>query len=120
MVIVTTVGATPYSGNTLLNTTNTALETVAPWRQFIPFQLVISTAFETGDVNPVAFTDETGDTPTIYPLVDRLNKNVLASELTRYAGKRRALCAVYDRVYKVVKILSCIDPVALTLPTTGA
>lgn len=120
MVIVATVGTTTYSGNTLIITTNTILDTIAPNRRFIPFQLVISTPFTTGDVNPVAFTDETGETPTIYPLVDRLNKNITAIELVRYAGRRRCLKAVYDRLYQVIRICSCIDPVPLTVPTTGA
>lgn len=116
MPVVVKVGNTTFQGFTMLNTDNQQLENEMPCRNQIPFRMVISNTFTTGDVHPVAFSDDANQ--TIYPVIDRLNKPVLASELIRYAGTRRCIDAVYNRFYKVIRICSPMCPIALTPPTT--
>ena len=119
MAIVVTPAATLFSGYAILGTSDQGLETYNPYNRNIPFKMVIDSAFTTGtnDTAPLAFSDVSGFT-SYYPIVDRLNKPVTGYELYRYAGKRRCIDCVYSPIYKTVKICSCIDPIALELPTT--
>ena len=119
MAIVVTPVATLYSGYSILATSDQGLETYNPYNRNIPFKMVIDSAFTAGtnDTAPLAFSD-VSTYATYYPLVDRLNKPVTGFELYRYAGKRRCIDCVYNPVFKTIKICSCIDPIALTLPET--
>lgn len=120
MPIVVTPVATLYSGYSILSTTNQALGISNPYNFNIPFTMIIDSVFaSTNNTAPLAFSDVTGYT-TYYPLVDRLNKPITGQELSRYAGKRRCLQCVYSPVYKTVKVLSCIDPIPLTVPSSTA
>ena len=118
MAIVVTPVATLYSGYSILATSDQGLEVHNPYNRTIPFKMVIDSAFTVGvnDTAPLAFSDVTGYT-TYYRIVDRLNKPVTGYELYRYVGKRRCVDCVYSPIYKTVKICSCIDPIALEIPT---
>jgi hypothetical protein len=121
MVIVTTPTATTYSGYVILAATNVSptIEELTGFRRFYPFELIISEAFtSTNNTTQLAISDVADPYATNYPLVDRLNKAITGEELVGYAGKRRCIHCVYDNVFKVVKVCSCICPVTLTVPTT--
>lgn len=121
MIIVATPTATVYSGYVVLAATNVtpAIETLSGARRFYPFGLVINQAFEsTNNTTQLALSDVADPYATSYPLVDKLNKNITGEELIAYAGKRRCINCVYDNLFKVVRVNSCICPVSLTVPTS--
>lgn len=123
MVIVTTPTATTYSGYVILaaSNVNPTFEDLSAVRRFYPFDLIISEAFtSTNNTTQLAISDVADPYATNYPLVDRLNKYITGEELVGYAGKRRCIHCMYDNVFKVVRVNSCICPIALTVPTSEA
>lgn len=119
MAIVVTPISTTFGGYAILATSNQSLEISNPFNRNIPFNMIIDSPIAVANyTNPLALSDVTGYT-TRYPLVDRLNKQITGIELYRYAGKRRCIQCVYNPVFKVIRVCSCIDPINLTLPTTS-
>lgn len=112
--------ATTFSGYVMLvsSTLTPTVETLPAGRRFFPFNMVITQAFtSTNNTTQLAFTDEASPYTNYYPVVDRLNKAVTGDELYMYAGNRRCIRCVYDNLYKVVRICSCIAPKTLTVPS---
>lgn len=116
-----TPSATTYSGYVMLvsSTLTPTVESLPAGRRFFPFNMVITEAFSSANnTTQLAFTDVASPYATYYPVVDRLNKTVTGDELYMYAGNRRCIRCVYDNLYKVVRICSCIAPIALTVPSS--
>lgn len=122
MVIVAVPTVTLYNDFVVLvaQNVNPTIEDLPTQRRFYPFDLVISEAFTSANNTvKLAISDEAEPYTDSYPLVDRLNKNVTGEELIAYAGKRRCIRCIYDNLFKIVRVVGCICPVTLSVPTGG-
>lgn len=120
MVIVATPSVATFDSYVVLVATNVVptIESLPTYRRYYAFDLIISEQFSsTNNAISLALSDEASPYTDKYPLVDRLNKYITGQELIGYAGKRRCIRCVYDNVYKVVRVNSCICPITLTIPT---
>lgn len=120
-VISVTPTATTFSGFTMLVASSipTPVENLPTNRRFFPFNMVITQAFtNTNNTANLAFTDVANPYATYYPLVDRLNKNITGDQLYMYAGQRNCVRCVYDSLFKVVRVCSCLCPATLTVPSS--
>ena len=121
MVIVTTPTTVLYDGYVVLASTNAnpTIESLTGFRRFYPFELVIDTAFDSSNNTTQLAVSDVADPYNIkYPLVDRLNKNITGEELQVFAGRRRCIHCVYDNIFKVIRVTSCIYPISLTVPSS--
>lgn len=121
MVIVTTPSVATFDSYVVLIATNVvpSIESLSSYRRYYPFDLIISEQFSsTNNTTSLALSDEASPYTGKYPLVDRLNKYITGQELINYAGRRRCIHCVYDNVYKVVRVNSCICPITLSVPAS--
>ncbi len=119
---VTPTAAT-FSGYVMLvaSSISTPVENLPSNRRFFPFEMVITEAFTNANGSTaLAFTDEASPYTVYYPLVDRLNKYITGDELYQFAGRRRCVQCVYDNLFKVVRVCSCLSPIVLKVPTPPA
>lgn len=114
MAVVATFVGTTLTGADLLSTTDQALETVNPFMREIPFNLIIKNQFVSGSVNPVVFTDDSDVTEI--PLLDRNNKPITAVQLYGYAGERIPIRCIYNSLFNVIRVCSCVPPTLLFCP----
>lgn len=113
MVIIATPTVTTFDGSVILasNNVNPSIENLPGHKRFYPFYLVINHSFDDSNDNiRLALSDESEPYYNNYLLVDKLNKTITGYQLYQYAGKRRCLNCVYDDLYKVVRVNSCICP----------
>lgn len=113
MAIMAIYSGTTLAGNDLLTTTNQSLETIPPFTNVFPFDLIITNSIP-ATTNAVVFTDN-NDTTEI-PMLDRNNKKIQAVQLFNYAGTRCKIHCMYNRVFKVINVCSYMPPVPMACP----
>lgn len=119
MAIIATPTEALFSEHVMLVANNTApiIEDLTCRKRFYPFNLVIINKFTCSNKNaPLAFTDVKQPYTVYYPILDRLNKPITGDELYMYAGGRKCIQCVYDNLYKIIRVNSCIAPIMLEVP----
>lgn len=119
MVIISTPTVATFDGSVILAAANVnpSIEDLPGHRRFYPFHLIISQPFtDANNSIQLALSDESSPYENKYILVDRLNKKITGYQLYKYAGRRKCIDCVYDDLYKVVRVNSCICPDKLNVP----
>lgn len=108
-VIVVNSFNTDTAGKTVMNgTPENSIQNRQYPRRYYNFNMIITQQFPYNDTTLLSLSDD--NSVTSYPLIDRLNKPVVAEELEPYAAMRRCIPCQFDAVTKTIRVLGCLAP----------